>query len=146
MSANKDVIDVIRALERAKVNVPKDWDYLATDEKVIIQVMELEYDLKSLGDQIGVSRDLFPSVEQLEDDEIKLIVDKILDTWSMYHYQTDLPKGLPIRIAYTTLLSVWDEIVPCLPFGNFHFDFYDLDLDQYITKGVDDVLRIDSVG
>ena len=52
----------------------------------------------------------------------------------MYHYHADLPEGLPIRIAYETLLSVWDEVVGSFPIGDFHFDFYDTDFDQYITK------------
>lgn len=129
-----EITEVIKALDRAIENVPKDWDYISQDEEIASQVMELEYDCKALSDHLGVPRDLFPPLEQLEEDEVKLIVEKILLTWAAYHFIADLPEGLPVRIAYSTLLRVWDEIVPCCPFGSFHFDFYDQELDQYVQK------------
>jgi hypothetical protein len=115
----------------SKTNVYKDQDYLAQDEDVMMQVMELEFDLKSLGAHLGISIEQFPSVESLEDDEVKILVDKILDTWAAYNYLADLPQGLPIRIAYKTLLSVWDEEIPRMPTGHFHFDFYEHELEKY---------------
>jgi len=129
---NKNITEVLEALDRSKANVPKNWEYLADDEEVMSQVIEMEYMLKPLSEHLGVSIELFPSTTELEDDEIKIIVDKMLDTWAVYHYFADLPKGLPIRIAYDTLLSVWDEIVSCYPEGCFHFDFYERELEQYI--------------
>lgn len=134
---NTAVIEVLKALDRSKAHVPKDWDYLATDEEVVMQVFEMEYMEKPLSAHLGVDKDLFPPVGQLEDDEIKLIVDKILDTWAAYNYFADMPRGLPIRIAYETLLSVWDEIVSCFPVGEFYFDFYDLNLGQYVDYKID---------
>lgn len=133
MNLNKDVAAVLEALDRAKAHVPKDWEYLSTDENVMSQVIEMDYMPKPLSDHLGVSKELFPASTQLENDEIKIIVEKILDVWAAYHYLADLPKGLPIRIAYETLLSVWDETVPCFPVGNFHFDFYEMELDQYVN-------------
>ena len=134
MDVNKDVADVLEALDHAKARVPQDWEYLANDERVMFQVMEMDYMLKPLGDHLGVSKEIFPPAAQLEDDEIKIIVEKILDTWAAYHYLADLPEGLPIRIAYETLLSVWDETVSSFPIGNFHFDFYDMELEQYVNR------------
>jgi hypothetical protein len=133
MDSNKQVTEVLKALDRAKNHVPKDWDYLAEDELVMSQVMEMEYLPKPLSEHLGVNKELFPPSSELESDEIKLIVEKILDTWAAYHYLAELPEGLPIRIAYDTLLSVWDDIVGCYPEGNFHFDFCDVDLEQYIN-------------
>ncbi len=133
MNVNKNVAELLKALERAKGFVPQDWDYIANDEDVMTQVMELEYMLKPLGEHLGVSKELFPSSTELENDEIKIIVEKILELWAAYHYLADLPEGLPVRIAYETLLSVWDEVVPCCPEGNFHFDFYERDLAQYVN-------------
>jgi len=133
MNLNKSVAEVLEALDRAKAHVPQDWEYLSNDENVMSQVMEMEYMPKPLGDHLGVSKELFPASTQLEDDEIKIIVEKILDVWAVYHYFADLPEGLPIRIAYETLLSVWDETVSCFPVGNFHFDFYEMELEQYVN-------------
>jgi len=133
MNLNKSVAEVLEALDRAKAHVPQDWEYLSNDENVMSQVMEMEYMPKPLSDHLCVSKELFPASTQLEDDEIKIIVEKILDVWAVYHYLADLPEGLPIRIAYETLLSVWDETVSCFPVGNFHFDFYEMELEQYVN-------------
>ena len=131
MNTNKSLADILHALDRSKTNVYKDQEYVAQDEDVMMQVMELEFDLKPLGEHLGMSIEQFPSVESLEDDEVKIIVDKILDTWAAYNYLADLPERLPIRIAYKTLLSVWSEYVPRMPTGNFHFDFYEDELEKY---------------
>lgn len=131
-SPNENIVEIMQALDRSKTNVYKDQDYLAQDEDVMMQVMELEFDLKPLGEHLCISIDQFPSVESLEDDEVKTLVEKILDTWAAYNYLADLPNGLPIRIAYKTLLSAWNEDVPRMPIGHFHFDFYDHDLEKYI--------------
>lgn len=133
MNLNKNIAEVLEALDRAKAHVPQDWEYLSTDENVMSQVMEMEYMPKPLSDHLGVSKELFPASTQLEDDEIKIIVEKILDVWAVYHYLADFPEGLPIRITYETLLSVWDETVFCFPVGNFHFDFYEMELEQYVN-------------
>jgi hypothetical protein len=139
MNLNKSVAEVLEALDRAKAHVPQDWEYLSNDENVMSQVMEMEYMPKPLGDHLGVSKELFPASTLLEDDEIKIIVEKILDVWAVYHYLADLPEGLPIRIAYETLLSVWDETVSCFPVGNFHFDFYEMELEQYVNHKIGEV-------
>jgi len=139
MNLNKSVAEVLEALDRAKAHVPQDWEYLSNDENVMSQVMEMEYMPKPLGDHLGVSKELFPASTQLEDDEIKIIVEKILDVWAVYHYLADLPEGLPIRIAYETLLSVWDETVSCFPVGNFHFDFSEMELEQYVNHKIGEV-------
>lgn len=130
MNVNVNIAEVLEALERAKANVPKDWEYLSEDEEIMDQVFEMEYMLQPLSAHLGVSKELFPPANQLEDDEIKIVVDKILEVWAIYHYFADLPEGLPIRIAYKTLLSVWDETVGCCPIGNFHFCFSE-ELEEY---------------
>lgn len=132
MKSTEEVTNVLTALDLAKAHVPKDWEYLSTVEEVQFQVMELEYNEKPLCVHLGVSKDIFPPADQLENDEIKAIVEKIVEVWAVYNYIADLPDGLPVRIAYDTLLSVWDETVPCFPFGHFHFDFYELELQQYV--------------
>lgn len=137
MNSNHDVVEVLKALDRVKSLVPKDWEYLSQDEDVLFQVMEMEYNQKPLSEHLGIDKALFPPPENLEDDEIKAIVDKILETWAVYNYLADLPKGLPIRIAYTALLSVWDETVMSCPIGHVYFDFYEMELDKYVSPSKD---------
>jgi hypothetical protein len=134
VNTNVEVDHVISALDRSKAQVPKDWDYLSQDLNVMYQFFELDYNSKPLSDHLGIGKELFPAAEQLEDDEIKTIVEKILETWAAYNYIADLPRGLPIRIAYKALLSVWDETVTCCPIGNYHFDFYEMELDRFVDS------------
>ena len=41
MNTNESLADILQALDRSKTNVYKDQDYLAQDEDVMIQVIEL---------------------------------------------------------------------------------------------------------
>jgi len=106
MDDHSTVDEVLNALERAKTLVPQDWEYLAQDEGVLMQVMEIEYNQKPLSVHLGVDKEIFPPIDQLEDDEIKVIVEKILEVWEAYHYFADFPEGLPIRIAYS-ISMIW---------------------------------------
>jgi hypothetical protein len=130
MQTHHSIIDVLEALERSKIYAPKDQDYLAQDPHVMMQVMELQFQLKSLGDHLGISLDQFPPIESLENDEVKLLVEKMLETFAAYNYFADLPKGVSIRAAYKALLELWHEEIPRMPEGEFHFDFYDTDFEQ----------------
>jgi len=42
MNLNKNVTEILEALDRAKANVPQDWEYLSNDENIMAQVMEME--------------------------------------------------------------------------------------------------------
>lgn len=132
MNTDNDISDILKALERSKANVPKDWDYLIQDDDVMMQLMELDYNSKPIGVHLGISVDQFPSLEQLEDDEVQMIVDKTLDTWVAYNYYADLPEGIPIRLAYKLILSVWNDEVSCCPEGNLHLIFCHPELEPYM--------------
>lgn len=129
---NENIFDILQALEMSKANVYQDQDELAQDEYVMEQVMEFEFDLRPLGEHLGISLEQFPSAESLEDDEIKILVEKILDTWATYNYCADFPpKGVPIRTAYKKVLSVWNNVVSRIPEGRLHFDFYEFEPENY---------------
>ena len=138
MTSNLEVSKILLALDEAKARVPKCMEELFNyEDNFEVHILEIELGIeKPLSERLGVSKSLFPDADQLEDDEISLIVEKILNLWAVYHYLADLPHGLPIRIAYRTLLSVWDEQVLCLSTGHFHFDFCDQDLDQYVDPSL----------
>ncbi|MBS0636553.1 MAG: hypothetical protein JSS12_03500 [Verrucomicrobia bacterium] len=130
MHQQNEILEVLKALDRSVALAPTNSEELANDEDVFMQVIELDYQEKPLSEHLGVSKEVFLPVQQLEDDEIALIVERILDAWDAYNYAAELPEGLPIRKVYETLLSVWDEKVPGIPFGTYHFDFYDSDFGK----------------
>ena len=56
MKTDKSIVDILQALDRSKIHIPKDHGVLlAQDEDVMMQVMELGYDLKPLGMHLGIS-------------------------------------------------------------------------------------------
>ncbi len=133
--------EIIQNLMRAKDEAPRDLDqFINNDSNFDLHLLELdlwEMDVipeKSMGERMGIKLESFPEVEELEEDEIKTIVDGIVDIWSQYHCVANLPAGLPYRIAYETLLSVWNEPVTIFASGHFHFDYCDIDFDQYIKR------------
>ena len=87
-----------------------------------------------MSERLGILTESFPNPEELEEDEIETIVTMILEVWEYYHYVADFPIGLPYRIAYKALLSIWDEPVMCLASGHFHFDFHEMELEQYVKN------------
>ncbi len=127
MNIQKDIAEILNALDRSRALAPLNCDEAMINDEIFAKVIELEYQEKPLSIHLGVSKDLFLPAVHLEDDEIAIIVDRMLDTMDAYNYVADLPEGLTIRVAYNALLNIWDEIVPCIPFGTYHFDFYDLD-------------------
>jgi len=129
---------LIENLQYEKDKAPKDWDCFLSDIDFIDiidfshKLLELELPEKPLSERLGIKKESFPLSEELEEDEIKTIVNMILDLWEHYHYFAAFPDGLPYRIAYSALVSVWDEPVMCLSLGHLHFDFTHLELDQYV--------------
>lgn len=56
MNLNKNVAEILKALDRAKANVPQNWEYLSNDENIMAQVIEMEYMPKPLSDQSSSRR------------------------------------------------------------------------------------------
>lgn len=133
--------EMIESLLRAKNEAPKDLDkFLNMDSSFDLHLFELEmWEMnvtpeKSMGDRLGIKLESFPMTAELEEDEIKAIVDKIIEVFALHHCIPDLPVGLPCRIAYEALQSIWNDPVTIFASGHFHFDFCSLDLDQHIKN------------
>lgn len=132
---------LMQSLQRAREGAPKNvGQTLINEASVDLHLQELDLwktkviPDQSMGERLDIKLESFPAVEELEEDEIKSIVDMIVEVWSQYRCMANLPKGLPYRIAYNTLLSVWDEPVMIFSASHFYFDYYDQDLDQYIKQ------------
>jgi len=132
---------MIQSLQRAREEAPKDLDkFLNGEPNFDLHLLEVEswkrniMSEQSMGERMGIKLESFPAADELEEDEIKTIVDLIVNIWAQYHCVANLPDGLPCRIAYQALLSVWDEPVMFFASGHFYFDYCDLDLEQYIKR------------
>lgn len=133
MSLRRYVEQILEDLEEAKNQAPQEIHELQhlEDEDSLFKLLELGDELP-LSERLGIPKKIFPPENKLDDQEVQLLVDKILELWESFHYLADFPKGLPIRIAYKTLMDVWDDRVPYCALGHFHFDFCNHDLDQYV--------------
>ena len=136
------VKNLLQALENAKQRVPMSQDDMETlrnyDFDYPIHLLELEFgEDKALSERLGVSRNMFPPEPELDDDEIKAVVNKILEVWALFNYYADFPHGLRLRKAYRSLLEVWDDQVMSCITGSFHFDFYDSELEKYVDANAD---------
>ena len=126
LAMQEKVTQLLKVLDNAKKKAPKEmaiWQNHKDNFPVHILEIELVTE-KPLCERLGVSKGVFPPVESLEEDEVKVILDKTLELWAEYHYYADLIDEYPLRKAYRMLLNVWEEPVPLYATGEFHFDFY----------------------
>lgn len=142
MSFSKSVIDLLQALEKAKQRVPlskEDMEALTKFELDFpLHLLELEFGQdKAMSERLSIRRNMFLPEPELDDAEIKAVVNKILEVWALYNYHADFPHGLCLRKAYRLLLKVWDEKVMSCITGSFHFDFYDEELEKYVDPKAD---------
>lgn len=142
MPFSKNVSNILGALENSKQRIPlskSDLERLkACNADFPLYLLELEFCAdKSMEERLGISKSMFIPEPELDNTEIKALVDKILDVWSEFNYFAEFPNGLPLRIAYKKLLEVWDEPVMSCMMGSFHFDFYAEELEQYVDLEAD---------
>jgi len=93
------------------LELPKEMESL---RDVIDMEMSMQEDEHTLESIFGVSQLYFPPVEKLTDRQVKRLVKEILALWRIYHYEADLPPGIPARYAYPVLLSCWKITYPVL--------------------------------
>ncbi len=122
------IIQILDVLEIARKRVPSYMAAWLDNDPDILHLLEIELgEEKPLCERLGVSKGIFPPVDDLDDDEVEVLVAKIQELWAVYHYLAEFPSGVSTRKAYDTLLSVWEEPVMMFATGRFHFDFYDID-------------------
>lgn len=123
------IVDVLDVLKTAQNKVPSYMAAWLDNDPNIVHLLEIDLgEEKPLCERLGVSKGVFPPVENLEDEEVEILVQKIQELWEAYHYIADLPPGISSREAYQALLHVWEEPVMMFATGRWHFDFCDLDL------------------
>ncbi len=90
---------------------------------------EDEYTMESV---LGVPQIYFPPETRLTDEQVRQLINGILELWSAFHYEADFRRGeFNERQQYTKLVEKWKEHVPIFrgTNGTWHFEMYDY--EQY---------------
>lgn len=142
MSFSFAVNQLLRELDKAASCPPAHMDETDGNELAFeVHIFELEFgDERPLSERLGISKSLFVPEPELDDDEVEAVVKRIIEVWELYHYYADLPASVPPRLAYTALLGVWDELVPCVMTGRYHFTLSNPELEPYFEKEFDQEL------
>jgi hypothetical protein len=73
--------------------------------------------------QCGITVEQFPPEEQLEDDEIRQILDALEQMFLSRNMSVDMPENVPIRKAYPLIINLLNEEAWYFPTGTLHHDF-----------------------
>jgi hypothetical protein len=93
---------------------------------------EDEYTMESI---FGIEQIYFPPEARLTDEQIRLLLDGILELWHVFHYEADFRSGeFNKRQQYTKLVEHWKEHVPVFrgSNGTWHIEMFDY--EQYWDK------------
>ena len=81
-------------------------------EKELDAFCETPEEEEPLSQQLGVPQAVFPAIECLESDEAEALLEKMLDVLESRRYIVEIPDEVCSRVAYTVLVSHWDDPVP----------------------------------
>lgn len=62
-----------------------------------------------MAELFGIAANQFPPAEKLTGKQMVLLVDKILELWFVFNFDTIIPDGVPIEIVYSAIIKRWKE-------------------------------------
>jgi hypothetical protein len=77
-----------------------------------------------MSDLFGIDGHVFPSAEQLNEEQQKDIIDAILDLWLSFNIAADFPAVVPVTTLYNVLVNRWKgKPVNYMSVGTLHLEF-----------------------
>ena len=95
---------------------------------IIDMEMSMEEEEKTLEHIFGVPKASFPPEDRLSDEQIRQLIQGILELWRAFHYEADFRKGeFTEREQYTKLVGEWVESHPFFrgAEGTWHIEMFD---------------------
>ena len=78
----------------------------------------------TMSDLFGIDGHVFPSAEQLSEEQQKDIIDAILDLWLSFNIAADFPAVVPVTTLYNVLVNRWKaKPVNYMSVGTLHLEF-----------------------
>lgn len=120
---------LIEDMQQAATNLPaKPYLELSEDDECLRGVIEYEsIEPKPMQEWFGIDKANFPPAEKLSNYELRLLVKEIIKLWHAYNFDPVLPKNLPARIAYQTLVNYFDKPVTWVSEGIIGVEFCEYD-------------------
>ncbi|MCH7657615.1 MAG: hypothetical protein IIB05_04785 [Bacteroidetes bacterium] len=125
----KYLTNLIEDIQQAVKTLPaKPYLELSEDEECLRDVIEYEsIEPKPMQEWFGIDKANFPPAGKLSNNELKLMVKEIIKFWNAYNFDPVLPKNLPARIAYQTLVNYFDKPVTWVSEGIIGVEFCEYD-------------------
>jgi len=120
---------LIEDMYKAAENLPaKPYLEISEDDECLRGVIEYEsIEPKPMQEWFGIEKANFPPAEKLSNAELELMVKEIITLWKAYNFDPVLPKNLPARIAYQTLVNYFDKPVIWVSEGIIGVEFCEYD-------------------
>jgi len=77
----------------------------------------------SLSVECGITTDQFPPQDQLDEEEIKQIIDALKSMLLSRNICVDMPDEIPLHFAYPIFVNLLNREAWYFPTGNLHIDF-----------------------
>lgn len=110
MPLTRYVHQLIEDLEAAKSNVPEVPKWLYEEPMPgLWYIAEWENaPSKPLSEWFGISKNMFPPISQLSNEDIEHLAFAMSDLWVTFNFIPVLPEKLPARYVYKVLADNWD--------------------------------------
>jgi hypothetical protein len=133
----KYVNQLLETLQEAYNNRPAPrYIELSEDMECLRDIIDLEMsmeeDEQTMESIFGVPQVNFPPEDRLSDEQIRQLIQGILDLWRVFHYEAEFRKGeFTEREQYTKLVEQLKETHPIArgESGTWHIEMYDY--EQY---------------
>jgi len=76
----------------------------------------------TLSDHCGLNREIFPPVEQLSEEDMRLVNEQFINMLRSWHAEIGLPTEMPTAMQYQLLVDLLDH-----DFMYFEYGFYGID-------------------
>ena len=117
------------------LELPEEMECLRDVIDLEMSMEEKEHTMESI---FGVPQIYFPPENRLSDEQIKQLIQGILELWRVFHYEADFRKGeFTEREQYTKLVEQWKETHPLLrgTNGTWHIEMFDYELNWDEDEG-----------
>jgi hypothetical protein len=119
---------IIADFKKAKQNVPPDpeLEKAESDEVFAEKMLALETAPSvSFKEFFNVAYEELPPPEKLSEDQMKQIIDAIVDTFKAFHISVDLKPTIPLKLKYEILRDIFIDEIFYMPGFDMTFDFCD---------------------
>ena len=107
------------------IELPEELECL---RDVIDMEMSMEEDEQTMENIFGVQQIYFPPENRLSDEQVRQLIQGILDLWRVFQYEADFRRGeFTEREQYTKLVEQWKKSHPLLKGtnGTWHIEMFD---------------------